>query len=103
MDARYIAAAIPLFFALIGIERWINARQGDPGYAFHDSITNLSCGIGQQVLGVFYRLAIVLGYTWGLDLRLNGAAVGSERRFDVFSGGTPQWARYAAPSCVAVV
>ena len=25
------------------------------------------------------------GYTWGLDLRLNGAAVGSARRFDVFS------------------
>ena len=32
---------------------------------------------------------VVLGYTWGLDLRLNGAAVGSARRYDVFSGGTP--------------
>ncbi|MDX6629542.1 MAG: Dolichyl-phosphate-mannose-protein mannosyltransferase [Gaiellales bacterium] len=32
---------------------------------------------------------VVRGYTWGLDLRLNGAAVGSERHFDVFSGGTP--------------
>lgn len=31
---------------------------------------------------------VVLGYTWGLDLRLNGAAVGSARRYDVFSGGT---------------
>jgi 4-amino-4-deoxy-L-arabinose transferase-like glycosyltransferase len=35
------------------------------------------------------HIDVVLGYTWGLDLRLNGAAVGSERRFDVFSGGTP--------------
>lgn len=32
---------------------------------------------------------VVLGYTWGLDLRLNGAAVGSARRYDVFSAGTP--------------
>jgi 4-amino-4-deoxy-L-arabinose transferase-like glycosyltransferase len=32
---------------------------------------------------------VILGYTWGLDLRLNGAAVGPSHRYDVFSGGTP--------------
>jgi hypothetical protein len=35
------------------------------------------------------HIDVVLGYTWGLDLRLNGAAVGSARRYDVFSRGTP--------------
>jgi hypothetical protein len=31
------------------------------------------------------RIGITLGYTWGLDLRLNGSEVGPDRRFDVFS------------------
>lgn len=31
------------------------------------------------------RVGVTLGYTWGLDLRLNGTAVGSQRRFDVIS------------------
>ncbi|MDP9256158.1 MAG: hypothetical protein M3Q31_06350, partial [Actinomycetota bacterium] len=35
------------------------------------------------------HIDVVLGYTWGLDLRLNGATVGSARRYDVFKGGTP--------------
>ena len=35
------------------------------------------------------RIEIVSGYTWGLDLRLNGADVGSARRYDVFSAKTP--------------
>jgi 4-amino-4-deoxy-L-arabinose transferase-like glycosyltransferase len=32
------------------------------------------------------QIDVVSGYTWGLDLRLNGAAVGSARRYDVFGG-----------------
>ncbi len=35
------------------------------------------------------RIEIVSGYTWGLDLRLNNADVGSARRYDVFSAKTP--------------
>jgi 4-amino-4-deoxy-L-arabinose transferase-like glycosyltransferase len=31
------------------------------------------------------RIDVVRGYTWGLDLRLNGAAVGSERKYIVFA------------------
>ncbi|MDX6618357.1 MAG: Dolichyl-phosphate-mannose-protein mannosyltransferase [Gaiellales bacterium] len=30
-----------------------------------------------------------LGYPWGLDIRLNGAAIDNARRYDVFSFGTP--------------
>ncbi|MCS6911916.1 MAG: sterol desaturase family protein [Myxococcales bacterium] len=37
-------------------------RQGDWRYHFQDSITNLSCGIGQQVIGVFVRSGPLLVY-----------------------------------------
>jgi hypothetical protein len=32
------------------------------------------------------RIDVGHGYLWGLDLRLNGAAVGSRRRYDVYGG-----------------
>ncbi len=35
------------------------------------------------------RIDVLSGYTWGLDLRLNGASVGSADRYDVVLGGTP--------------
>ncbi|NUP05191.1 MAG: sterol desaturase family protein [Polyangiaceae bacterium] len=54
MDGRAVALAIPLFFLLIGIEliaeRRRRARGAEPLYRFADSISSLSCGIGQQVL-----------------------------------------------------
>jgi len=62
MDEKYIALAVPFFFALIGVELWLRRRQAEPGYNFQDSITNLSCGIGQQVLGPFLKGAGLLGY-----------------------------------------
>ena len=36
------------------------------------------------------HIDVGLGYPWGLDLRLNGAAFGKARRYDVFSYGTPK-------------
>lgn len=62
MDGKYIAAAIPFFFLLIGVELLANRRQGDWRYHFQDSITNLSCGVGQQVIGVFVRGGPLLVY-----------------------------------------
>lgn len=43
------------------------------------------------------QIGVALGYTWGLDLRLNGTAVGSERRFDVFSDVPPALATSVTP------
>lgn len=60
MDARLIAAAIPFFFALIGLERWLTRRRADPYYRLHDSLADLSCGIGQQVVQIFV-LALITG------------------------------------------
>ena len=67
MDARYIAAAIPLFFLAIGLELLVTRRRADPAYRFADSITNLSCGVGQQVLGVFLKAAMLAGYVWAYE------------------------------------
>ncbi len=47
-----IALAVPVFFALIGLELLVGRRRGELGYHLPDSITNLSCGIGQQVLAL---------------------------------------------------
>jgi alkylglycerol monooxygenase len=62
MDERYIAAAIPVFFLLIGLELLVTRRARDPKYAFGDSITNLSCGVGSQVLGAFLTGFAIAGY-----------------------------------------
>ncbi len=45
-----IAYAVPFFFALIAIEVAISRRRPEPLYRFEDTVTNLSCGIGQQML-----------------------------------------------------
>ncbi|HHZ81929.1 MAG TPA: sterol desaturase family protein [Flavobacteriales bacterium] len=60
----YIALSIPVFFLLIGIEILLDKLKKTGFYRFNDAITNLSCGIGQQVTGVFIKTGILLGYIW---------------------------------------
>ena len=48
-------AAIPVFFAMIGIELFVTRKATEPRYRFADSLNNLSCGVGQQVLEPFFR------------------------------------------------
>lgn len=64
---NYIALSIPVFFLLIGIEYLISKLKQTNLYRFNDAITNLSCGIGQQVLGVFLKTVIVLLYVFVYD------------------------------------
>ena len=65
MDARYIALAVPVFFLLIGVELLVNRARGDLSYRLHDAVSSLSCGVGQQVLGiVFFFTARVIGYDY---------------------------------------
>ncbi len=60
MDARIIALSIPFFFLLIGIEFVVLRGKRDMRYRLHDSISSLSCGVGQQVLGAFVHLLFPL-------------------------------------------
>jgi sterol desaturase/sphingolipid hydroxylase (fatty acid hydroxylase superfamily) len=63
VDARYIALAVPVFFLLIGVELLVNRARGASSYRLHDAVSSLSCGVGQQVLGiVFFFTARVVGY-----------------------------------------
>lgn len=59
---NYIALSIPVFFLLIGVELLISRLQHTQLYRFNDAVTNLNCGIGQQVLGVFLKAFVLLLY-----------------------------------------
>lgn len=65
LDEKYVALAIPFFFLLIGVELLIVRLRGPRrAYRFADSITNLSCGIGQQVLEPFFKSLALVPYAW---------------------------------------
>ena len=59
---NYIALAIPVFFLLIGVELLVGKLKRTQYYRFNDAITNLSCGITQQVGAVFLKTFLLLGY-----------------------------------------
>lgn len=65
MDEKYVALAIPFFFLLIGVEIVALRLRGIRGaYRFSDSITNLSCGVGQQALEPFFKGVALWPYAW---------------------------------------
>lgn len=56
MDVNPIILSIPIFAVLIIIEviiQWINKRKL---YRLNDAITNINCGITQQVSGIFLKI-----------------------------------------------
>ena len=62
VNEKYIALAIPFFMVAIALEVLATRKSADPRYRFADSITNLSCGVGQQVLLPFMSVVVVGGY-----------------------------------------
>jgi sterol desaturase/sphingolipid hydroxylase (fatty acid hydroxylase superfamily) len=63
----YIALSIPLFFILIGIELGYNVYKKLGYYRLNDSISNLSQGIGSQLVGIFLKTATFFGYLYIFD------------------------------------
>jgi sterol desaturase/sphingolipid hydroxylase (fatty acid hydroxylase superfamily) len=59
---NYIALAIPFFFLLIGVELLAARAKGVKPYRLSDSVVDLSCGITQQVLAIFFIGALVAVY-----------------------------------------
>ncbi len=59
---NFIALSVPIFFILIGVELLYGIIQKQKLYRLNDSITNLSCGIGQQVLGAWFKVIFMLLY-----------------------------------------
>ena len=66
MDTNdYYALLVPLFFLLMGIEAWALWRQGQRAYVLPDTLSNLSCGMGQVLVGIFtggFLLALYDGF-----------------------------------------
>jgi len=61
-----IGVAVPFFFALLGIEILVARRKGRPLHRLNDSMADLTCGMGDQLIGVFTK-AIPLAIYAGLE------------------------------------
>jgi alkylglycerol monooxygenase len=82
MDTSAIHLAIPVFFFLIGLE-WLVAQIVERDvYRLSDSVSDLSCGILQQVAEVFLKTALFAGYAW---------LFASHRLFEVPASATWAW------------
>jgi alkylglycerol monooxygenase len=58
----YITYAVPFFFLLMGVELVVALWQRQHSYRLHDSINDLSCGITEQVVGIFLKGLLFAGY-----------------------------------------
>ena len=59
---NYIALAVPAFFLLIGVEVFYAWWAKKDYYRLDDSINDLSCGIVEQVIGIFIKGGLFVGY-----------------------------------------
>jgi alkylglycerol monooxygenase len=55
--------AIPVFFILIGIELVVERVHQAEYYRLNDAMSNISCGIVQQVTGIFFKVISLGVYT----------------------------------------
>jgi alkylglycerol monooxygenase len=55
-----VAAATPVFFALIALELWVARRRRVPAYALADSLASIGCGVWTVTVEVFTKAAAVL-------------------------------------------
>ncbi len=79
----YIHLAIPVFFLLVGVELLVARLVERDVYRLADSVSDLSCGILQQVVEVFLKTALFAGYA---------ALFASHRLFDVPMDAAWAWA-----------
>lgn len=56
--------AIPVFFLLIGVELLVAKLHRQEAYRVGDAVSNISCGIVQQVVGIFLRVLTLGAYVY---------------------------------------
>ncbi len=61
---NYIVLAIPVFFLLIGIELFLDKIRKTNYYRLNDAVTNLSCGVGSQLTGIFLKVLTFGAYAF---------------------------------------
>jgi alkylglycerol monooxygenase len=59
-----IAASIPAFIVLMGVELLVARRRGARLYRFADAVTDLGCGVGSQLVGLAFVAAKLIVYAW---------------------------------------
>jgi alkylglycerol monooxygenase len=59
-----VAASIPAFIVLMGVELLVARRKGARVYRFVDAVTDLGCGISSQLVGLLFVAAKLLVYAW---------------------------------------
>ena len=64
MNINPIILSIPIYFILIGIELLIQLWHKSKLYRLHDAVTNISCGITQQITGLFAKLITLAAYQY---------------------------------------
>jgi alkylglycerol monooxygenase len=87
-----IEASIPLFFLLIIAELVVARRRASRVYRLNDSISDLSCGILSQLLGVFTKLLVLAVYAWSaahLSVQRLGLAPAWIERLPFGAGSVP--------------
>jgi len=63
----YIQYAVPIFLLLIAVELIVARVRGLRLYRFNDSVTDLSCGLIEQVSKVFVKTLLLVGYIFVYD------------------------------------
>ncbi len=59
MTPNPIVLSIPIFFILIGVELLVSYFRQRKLYRLNDALTTISCGVGEQITGVFAKLFVV--------------------------------------------
>jgi alkylglycerol monooxygenase len=70
MKIDFIALSVPVFFLLIFIELIYGNWKKEKYYRLNDTLTNLSCGIGQTVLGLWLKFYFVFLMAYFYKFRL---------------------------------
>ena len=64
---NYIVLSTPIFFILIGVEVLISKLGKSDLYRFNDAVSNISCGIMQQIIGALTKTVMIVGYIYLYD------------------------------------
>ena len=67
MGINLIAMAIPAFVGLIGVEYLVSRVRRRELLRLHDSVSDLGCGIGNQIVGLAYKGVLFAAYVWLYD------------------------------------
>jgi alkylglycerol monooxygenase len=62
MNINPIVLSIPIYFILIGVELLVERFSNHKSYRLPDAITNISCGITDQVAHAFLKIIALAGY-----------------------------------------